>query len=94
MDQTLRWANPAGGVAGRDMRPMFHHTPLRYTGPVPMVPHLHGAVNVGDESDGYPESWYLPAARNIPAGYATEGTWYNFFRGKAAAKFGTCGDRD
>ena len=46
-------------------------TPGRYTGPVPMVTHVHGAVGVGDESDGYAEAWYLPAAGNIPAGYAT-----------------------
>ena len=39
----------------------------------------------GDESDGYAEAWYLPAANNIPDGYATEGTWYDFFAGKAAA---------
>ena len=55
---------------------------------MPIVTHVHGAVGVGDESDGYAEAWYLPAANNIPAGYATEGTWYNFFAGKAAAQFG------
>ena len=53
-----------------------------------MVVHVHGAVGVGDESDGYPEAWYLPDARDIPPGYATEGTWYDFFRRKAAARFG------
>ncbi len=87
VDQTLHWANPPGGVAGRDSRPGFGSTPGPYTGPVPIVTHLHGAVGVGDESDGYAEAWYLPAAANIPAGYATEGTWYNFFAGKAASKF-------
>ena len=61
-------------------------TPGPYTGPVPIVTHVHGAVGVGDESDGYAEAWYLPAASNIPAGYATEGTWYDFFAGKAAAE--------
>ena len=50
--------------------------------------HLHGASGVGDESDGYAEAWYLPSAGNIPAGYATEGTWYDFFAGKAASNFG------
>ena len=56
--------------------------------------HLHGAVGVGDESDGYAEAWYLPAANNIPAGYATEGTWYDFFEGKASAAYGvTLGSR-
>ena len=43
-------------------------------GPVPIVTHVHGAVSVGDESDGYAEAWYLPDAA-IPRA-ATEGTWY------------------
>jgi spore coat protein A, manganese oxidase len=87
VDQTLHWANPPGGTMGRDMRPEFTETPGPYTGPVPIVTHLHGSTDVGDESDGYAEAWYLPAATNIPAGYATEGTWYNFFAGKAATGF-------
>ena len=88
VDPTLHWANPPGGIEGRDMRPTFAETPGPYTGPVPIVTHVHGSENVGDESDGYAEAWYLPAATNIPAGYATEGTWYNFFNGKALAKYG------
>ncbi|MEZ4661276.1 MAG: multicopper oxidase [Caldilineaceae bacterium] len=90
VDPMLHWANPAGGVAGRDKRPDFtgQSTPAAYTGPVPIVTHVHGAVGVGDESDGYTEAWYLPAANDIPPGYATEGSWYGFFAGKAAAKFG------
>ena len=88
VDPTLHWANPPGGIDGRDERPTFTTTPGPYTGPVPMVTHVHGAVGVGDESDGYAEAWFLPAAGNIPAGFATEGTWYDFFAGKAAAKFG------
>ena len=88
VDQTLHWANPPGGTAGRDTRPTFTTTPGPYTGPVPMVTHLHGAVGVGDESDGYAEAWFLPAASDVPTGYATQGTWYDFFAGKAAAKFG------
>jgi len=88
VDPTLHWANPPGGVSGRDMRPEFTETPGRYTGPVPMVTHVHGAVGVGDESDGYTEAWYLPAANNLPAGYARQGTWYDFFAGKAQASYG------
>jgi FtsP/CotA-like multicopper oxidase with cupredoxin domain len=87
VDQTLHWANPPGGAADRDSRPTFTSTPGPYTGPVPIVTHLHGAAGVGDESDGYAEAWYLPDAGNIPAGYAREGTWYDFFKGKAASKF-------
>jgi FtsP/CotA-like multicopper oxidase with cupredoxin domain len=88
VDPTLHWANPPGGAGGRDSRPDFNTTPGPYTGPVPIVTHVHGAVGVGDESDGYAEAWYLPAANNIPAGYATVGTWYDFFAGKAAATHG------
>jgi len=93
VDPTLHWANPpqgsdaAYGDGPRDSRPTFTATPGPYTGPVPIVTHLHGASGVGDESDGYAEAWYLPAAANIPAGYATEGTWYNFFAGKAESTF-------
>jgi spore coat protein A len=88
VDPTLHWANPPGGDAGRDTRPTFTETPGPYTGPVPIVTHVHGAVGVGDESDGYAEAWYLPAATDIPEGHATQGTWYAFFAGKAAANYG------
>jgi FtsP/CotA-like multicopper oxidase with cupredoxin domain len=88
VDPTLHWANPPGGFAGRDTRPTFAQTPGPYTGPVPMVTHVHGAVGVGDESDGYAEAWYLPAACNIPADYARKGTWYRFFRRKAYMGYG------
>ncbi|HEX2368931.1 MAG TPA: multicopper oxidase, partial [Acidimicrobiia bacterium] len=94
VDPTLHWANPPQGSdpdygdGPRDSRPTFSSTPGPYTGPVPIVTHVHGAVTVGDESDGYAEAWYLPAANDIPAGYATEGTWYNFFEGRALSKFG------
>src|SRR4051812_45697276 len=81
IDQTLHWANPPGPRDGMGMNP------APYSGPVPLVAHLHGGHTL-DDSDGYPEAWYLPAAGNIPAGYATEGTWYNFFRKKAAARLG------
>ena len=88
VDQTLHWANPPGGIHGRDMRPEFAATPAPYQGPVPIVTHVHGMESVGDESDGYAEAWYLPDANNIPAGYATGGSWYEFFADKAATKYG------
>ena len=62
VDPTLHWANPPGGAEGRDDRPTFDATPGPYAGPVPIVTHVHGAVGVGDESDGYAEAWYLPDA--------------------------------
>ncbi|HSC90662.1 MAG TPA: multicopper oxidase domain-containing protein [Gaiellaceae bacterium] len=87
VDPTLHWANPPGGELHRDMRPEFDETPGRYTGPVPIVTHVHGAVGVADDSDGYAEAWYLPDT-DVPEGYATHGTWYEFFAGKAAAAYG------
>jgi len=81
IDQTLHWANPPGPRDGMGMDPQ------PYRGPVPLVSHLHGG-HTFDDSDGYPEAWFLPAANDIPAGYATAGTWYNFFRKKAAARLG------
>jgi len=83
VDPTLHWANPPGGAAGRDMRPDFAATPGAYTGPVPIVVHLHGGHS-NQESDGYPEAWFLPAATDIPAGYATQGTWYETFKASSA----------
>ena len=88
VDPTLHWANPPGGTEGRDTRPHFTDTPGPYTGAVPLVTHVHGAVGVADDSDGYPEAWYLPAAGDIPAEYAAEGTWYDFFKGKALKSYG------
>ena len=89
VDQTLHWANPPGGLTQRDSRPLHAAAPDRYTGPVPLVTHLHGAAGVGDESDGFAEAWYLPNARNIPEGFATVGTAYEYFKAKARAQFGT-----
>lgn len=59
VDPTMHWADPlrSGSVAGR------------YTGPVPLVTHLHGA-NVGPESDGHPEAWFTP-------GYQHTGRMFN-----------------
>jgi spore coat protein A, manganese oxidase len=74
LDPTLHWANPPGGEQGRDMRPGFARTPRPYTGPVPIVTHLHGGHSA-QESDGYAEAWYLPDAHNIPRAFATEGSF-------------------
>ncbi|WP_055589132.1 multicopper oxidase family protein [Streptacidiphilus griseoplanus] len=87
VDPTVHWANPAGGRSGRDSRPPFASTPGPYTGPVPIVTHLHGGHNM-QESDGYPEAWFLPAARNIPRGYARTGSYHDHFGKLFADKFG------
>ncbi|GAB2956485.1 multicopper oxidase domain-containing protein [Micromonospora polyrhachis] len=83
VDPTLHWANPGGGVVGRDRHVRFTSTPEGYTGPVPVVSHVHGA-RVLEDGDGYPEAWYLPVARNIPRGYATVGSYYDEFHTRFA----------
>ncbi len=87
VDPTLHWANPPGGIAGRDMSPSFASTPGPYTGPVPLVTHLHGS-HATEESDGFAEAWYVAAANNIPAGFAQVGSFYDQFKAKAQAKYG------
>jgi spore coat protein A, manganese oxidase len=87
VDPTLHWANPPGGISGRDSAPTFTSTPPPYTGPVPMVVHLHGTHDF-EESDGLPETWFLPNAANIPAGYALNGTDYENFRAEAQQRWG------
>jgi len=86
VDPTLHWANPPGGKNGRDTRPTFTTTPGPYTGPVPIVTHVHGA-HTTEDSDGYAEAWYLPNALNIPKGYAETGTFYDYFNKKYMRKW-------
>jgi FtsP/CotA-like multicopper oxidase with cupredoxin domain len=88
IDQTLHWANPPmlcnDGTFRTDCRGFI---PARYMGPVPIVTHVHGA-HVEGHSDGYPEAWWLPAAINIPAGYATKGTLFDDATGENPGNLG------
>jgi FtsP/CotA-like multicopper oxidase with cupredoxin domain len=60
IDQTLHWANPlADCLMGAPRTDCHGQNPVPYTGPVPIVTHVHGS-HVGPESDGYPEAWWLP----------------------------------
>jgi spore coat protein A len=45
---------------------------------VPLVTHVHGA-HTTEDSDGYPEAWYLPDAMNLPSGWAWTGAFYDYF---------------
>ena len=79
IDQTLHWANPAKDCIDNTRRTDCRgKSALPYSGPVPIVTHVHGA-HVTPESDGFPEAWWLPNANNIPAGYATTGRLVNQF---------------
>lgn len=76
VDQTLHWANPSQDCMHGSGTDCMGKNPERYRGPVPMVPHVHGA-HVDPHSDGYSEAWWLPAAKNIPAGYALSGKLFD-----------------
>jgi len=62
VDQTLHWANPGFTPCANPTKTKDCTTndPTPYTGPVPIVTHVHGA-HVMPHSDGYPEAWWLPA---------------------------------
>jgi spore coat protein A, manganese oxidase len=84
VDQTLHWANPGGGTNERDSH---GHSQTAYTGPVPVITHLHGA-HVTQESDGYPEAWFLSAAKDLPAEVAISGTFYDQYKQEFKQKYG------
>ena len=84
IDQTLHWANPPAGPGNTDS---VGTDPTSYEGPVPIVTHVHGA-HVDPHSDGYPEAWWLPAANNIPDGYATRGTLFDDMTGTNPGNLG------
>jgi len=101
IDQTLHWANPPMDCIDHGMMmPLIRQMVMTdcrgqsqepYTGPVPIITHVHGA-HVQPNSDGYPEAWYLPAADDIAGRFATEGTRYDDIfggsgRGKGFAVF-------
>ncbi len=65
VDQTLHWSNPRARCDTGELRTDCHGTTTnKYNGPVPIVPHLHGA-HTGSAGDGYTEAWWLPNASDI-----------------------------
>ncbi len=90
VDPTLHWANPIGM---RDRRPSpadtayWQHPYLQgpnggYTGPVPIITHVHGA-HTTEDSDGYAEAWYLPAQAALDPNITfTTGTFFDYFNTK------------
>ncbi len=64
VDQTLHWANPLG---------CDRNDPCaqeRYTGPVPVVVHLHGG-EVPSAYDGFPEAWFTPGTAIVGPKWVT-----------------------
>jgi FtsP/CotA-like multicopper oxidase with cupredoxin domain len=77
VDQTVHWANPPMECKdGTNRTDCAGVDPERYDGPVPIVTHVHGA-HVDPHSDGYPEAWWLPDAKNIPGNLATAGSLFD-----------------
>lgn len=88
VDQTVHWANPLQEcMDGSERTDCAGTNPKVYRGPVPIVTHVHGA-HVNSHSDGYPEAWWLPAARNIPKGYATSGSLFDDSTGSNLGNLG------
>jgi FtsP/CotA-like multicopper oxidase with cupredoxin domain len=89
IDRTLHWANPpaTGCRDGSNRTDCSTNNPMPYTGPVPIVTHVHGA-HVDPHSDGYPEAWWLPAANNIPMGYAASGSIFDDVTGTNPGNLG------
>ncbi len=82
VDQTVHWANPPQECRhGEPRTDCSGISDELYEGPVPIITHVHGA-HVEGHSDGYPEAWWLPAAKNIPKGYATEGRLFDDSEGQ------------
>ena len=88
VDQTLVWANPFGLVANNPAR----FAP--YSGPQPVVPHLHGG-EVRSDSDGGPDEWWTPGGEGIlstptaPGGIRGPGYYKNVFDYPNAQEAGT-----
>jgi bilirubin oxidase len=77
VDQTLHWANPPKDcIDGPRRTDCRGRSQAPYTGPVPIITHLHGS-HVNPDSDGFPEAWYLPNASNIPSGFARRGSKFD-----------------
>ncbi|MBE9567902.1 MAG: hypothetical protein IMF14_04335, partial [Proteobacteria bacterium] len=65
VDQSLHWTNPVADCESGEVRTdCAGNSAAPYTGPVPIVTHVHGA-HVGASGDGYTEAWWLPDANNI-----------------------------
>ena len=66
VDSTLHWADPLG--AGHESGP--------YTGPVPVVTHVHGGHSRSD-SDGLPDAWFTPDSNDPDLEPDYKGSLYN-----------------
>lgn len=88
IDQTLKWANPMG------LQATDYEKWSPYSGPHPVVPHLHGG-EVRSDSDGGPDEWWTPGGEGIlstpPAAGGIRGPGYykNIYNYPNAQEAGT-----
>jgi spore coat protein A, manganese oxidase len=68
IDQTLNWADPLGCNRSPSCETQ------RYTGPVPIVTHLHGG-EVPSAFDGHPEAWFTADGR-MGMGWVSDDYFY------------------
>ena len=88
VDPTLHWANPPGGTDGTGQRPTFASTPGPYTGPVPIVTHLHGGEHTPRRATAIPRPGTCPPRSNIPTGFATIGHLLRRLQGQVRRPLG------
>lgn len=67
IDQSIHWANPFGAPKSvvDPITGTFIANPNPYSGPIPVVTHLHGA-EVPSEYDGVPDQWFTPTGITGP----------------------------
>lgn len=69
VDQTIHWADPFGTMMNCMDNPSFPGCAVPFVGPIPAVPHLHGA-EVPSAFDGGPNAWFTPDGKT-GSGYNT-----------------------
>jgi spore coat protein A len=85
IDQTIHWADPLNldASAHCSAGPPYAQACVRpYSGPVPTVPHLHGA-EVASAFDGHPDAWFT--AGNGPRGPSFISNVYSYVNTQQAA---------
>ena len=90
VDPTLHWANPPGGMAGRDTRPDFTGQPRLAPTPARSrwSPTSTAPWASATRAMGTPKPGTCRTGANLPTDYADRGTWYDFFAAKAKKGYG------
>jgi spore coat protein A len=79
VDTSIHWADPL--YCHVTSNPACGPT---YTGPVPLVMHLHGG-HTDPLSDGFPEAWFTPGHRHVGPAWTPQMLSYNYANDQEAA---------